>query len=937
MSSNKGLTGGQNYNLSRSNKNPDPLDIKNVGLYGWNKQKLDLMLKQANETEEVDIGPLAINTVDETKQVLEEIDNQISKINSSITSLETELKDIDDEIKRLQEQYDSRALNVEAVTVAGQEDKEFIALREKIDGLKNDKKIINQTISELKESKKTYEKNKKIAPYLFLQADSEYQEYNIKSISDEEWIKMLESAKKKQSDGSELVYYADLKEKYGDNCPTPYEFLKFYNKINYEEEGKRINDKTCPVMMIDEDLDYDTFTLMIELNDINPEYGKTYDYLYETKGKEEADKYLKLMKDSINNEVGQKRANEFLSNLDESDDIMSELSNHLKVTGKGLDDGVDSYLAGLKEWIQGNDTNTIDEYESMYIMMALADEESKKNAGLITEEGTSASGIIDYTKDYGVLLDKNYKYSQAIGDMLPSMALSVLDPMIGTISLGTSSGGQMYHQALVEGYDRKASLVYGLVTGLSSATLERVLGAIPGLGKLSEETGGILKKMLSEGGEEALEQLLQEGVWDQLILGKAVSIDELSSDMLDSFIDGAIISGLLNGANSTVNFTYQGIEYALSYENIQAISTKIKEGMPSKEAFIEVLNASLADNRGMVDFGYIFGKNNGDVIKGFDVNKEMINVQNIISTIEIKNPGRGIEILQNYLQTGNSNYITKSNNCRAYIEYLPNEVIAECLNRINITNYASNINYNSMNKMNYNQIQTLAQKWGVSTQEAQYALNNKAKELVANSDFGIFVKSENLSSILSSGSFKNQFETGTSGGVYDLQGRADFENRNFSIPYNTNNSDRPIYGMLTPKADLNNIDFTNYLRNPYNRANYGNCVCIMKKDSIINNTTLTFGDSYSYNLVPTSASDPQFFGSFSQMFNGINTIGDLNNATLTQLTNNGVTNTYPEIQIHGKAAHSVSNIEKIVFYGSEPDSKLKKQLKKLNIQWEVVY
>ena len=53
------------------------------------------------------------------------------------------------------------------------------------------------------------------------------------------------------------------------------------------------------------------------------------------------------------------------------------------------------------------------------------------------------------------------------------------------MSKGRSAGGSNYHQMKVEGESTKDAITYGVLSGLSEATIQHYLGAIPGLNDVS--------------------------------------------------------------------------------------------------------------------------------------------------------------------------------------------------------------------------------------------------------------------------------------------------------------------------------------------------------------------------------------------------------------------------------------------------------------------
>lgn len=239
----------------------------------------------------------------------------------------------------------------------------------------------------------------------------------------------------------------------------------------------------------------------------------------------------------------------------------------------------------------------------------------------------------------------------------------------------------------------------------------------------------------------------------------------------------------------------------------------------------------------------------------------------------------------------------------------------------------------SIRKNGMSEFDNCAKKLGVNRKELLTAFDKKINKIVDDSDFGIRITNENLYNVFKNGEFKNQFETGTTKGVADLSTREAWEKSLFGVPDDASLSDRPVYGMLFPKLEKSNQKSLNYFKDRYNGRSYGDTVVILKKDSVINDTTITFGDSLTYKVQPTEAANPKFNGGFNGIYSNINSMHDLANATISDLSY-GI-NAYPEIQLHGSNSHSIKNIEKIIFM-SPPDKKISKMLKKFNIPFEII-
>ena len=260
------------------------------------------------------------------------------------------------------------------------------------------------------------------------------------------------------------------------------------------------------------------------------------------------------------------------------------------------------------------------------------------------------------------------------------------------------------------------------------------------------------------------------------------------------------------------------------------------------------------------------------------------------------------------------------------------------------------IDFDERNLLKYEQqIKDLASCLGISYEEVYEVLNEKVKELIDTSDFGIRTSNDVLELILDEGRFKNQFETNTSNGVLNPSTRSDVEQEVINVPKDTLNHDRPVYGMCFPEVSskLKNIsdvfvtlprDVKNYYVNgPGNW--YGNyrdgAVCIFKKDSVIDNVSFTLGDSlgYSYSLVASPASNPRFCGGFPGIFEYIYSLDKLKNIKLTELMPESVR--YLELHYHGVATHSIDNLEMVIFL-STPGNEIIEKLKSKGIQFKII-
>lgn len=327
-------------------------------------------------------------------------------------------------------------------------------------------------------------------------------------------------------------------------------------------------------------------------SELNLELGKIYNYLYETQGKEKANDYLNKMEETLNQINGQVNAEKFLSTLKDEKELTDYLENHIKVGGKGIGDGIGSFYEGIGDWLTGKDFYSESEYETMYILQAL--------------QG-------DSEKHYDWALQHNYNMTQSIGNMLPSIALSMLlTPVggsvastVGSVSMGISAGGKSYHNALVEGHDTARSVFYGVLSGVSEAALQKMVGGIVGLSEvevvdLKSLATSMLHEGIEEGSQEYLDALFKYGLWNE-----KQDFSELSQNAFVSAIYGSLTAGAMNGVGLGVNKIANPSDAHVFGENLgeNQISEEVnKLHSINEKAEVEILEDFETDNENIKDF-----------------------------------------------------------------------------------------------------------------------------------------------------------------------------------------------------------------------------------------------------------------------------------------------------------------------------------------------
>lgn len=213
----------------------------------------------------------------------------------------------------------------------------------------------------------------------------------------------------------------------------------------------------------------------------------------------------------------------------------------------------------------------------------------------------------------------------------------------------------------------------------------------------------------------------------------------------------------------------------------------------------------------------------------------------------------------------------------------------------------------------------------------------KIKNLLASDDIHVGIKFNpaNLESILKSGRFKSQFETGKSGGMLDFTCRAELEHDQMSYSATLSPHERPVYGMLFELKDVSAVNLTD----PRDGGEqYGNSVAFFRKD-IKRYATFTGGDSLDDegNVLPSPILSPSLKSveqtslTLGRLFEAVNGEDELR---LSHCAYRGVyRDSYVEAQIHGGHA-TVDNIEHIVFGRDVPERDIPKEmLKEHKISW----
>ena len=255
---------------------------------------------------------------------------------------------------------------------------------------------------------------------------------------------------------------------------------------------------------------------------IEPSEAATYFYLSNTEGKSAAQEYFDYIEEDLNQRKGYADYKK-----------MSGLEKALYWIPAGLD----QFGSGVAQLFSKDDMPT---------------SPTQFTSALVREEA------YDNWKGLGYLYDAG----TTVGNMLPSIAVSVMtgNPVLGAATMGTSASGNAYNQALKEGYSAGEAAAYGILVGISEASLQSILGGVSNLSGSGNVTSKIMSKVstidkllprlaakyaVALGGEVLEEelQLFLEPAFKTIIMGEDYDAPEI-----EEILETALITALSTGA-----------------------------------------------------------------------------------------------------------------------------------------------------------------------------------------------------------------------------------------------------------------------------------------------------------------------------------------------------------------------------------------------------
>ncbi len=155
------------------------------------------------------------------------------------------------------------------------------------------------------------------------------------------------------------------------------------------------------------------------------------------------------------------------------------------------------------------------------------------------------------------VLKKVSELAPSIGNMVPGIAASAINPVLGTTYFTTSAGGSYLTDARTKGANEEEALKYATALGIAEGTTEMIgVGNLLSAGKKIGK--GAIKEALKKYGANIADNFIQESLMEpiqesasQFILGES-DWKDIGERMLSSGVDGALTALILDGASSGI-------------------------------------------------------------------------------------------------------------------------------------------------------------------------------------------------------------------------------------------------------------------------------------------------------------------------------------------------------------------------------------------------
>jgi hypothetical protein len=415
-----------------------------------------------------------------------------------------------------------------------------------------------------------------------------------------------------------------------------------------------------------------------------------YHYVYEKDGFDAANKYLKVMEDTVNQRKGFVAAAKYVELLNAGHavaDIANEISPLLGIPAEGIATILNTGISGTDGFVTGLFTFGKGFYNLVHAdgVQDVSDYTIMFKAQLMSEANEYNENMEDWQRQ---LYYHNNQIMSSVGNMaIPCLLSSLGVPALGKAALFLSAMGNETENAMQQGYSGGQSYLYGALSATLELATESLLGSLPGLGSNAPQNLASLKgvqflkalgmSMFDEGKEEFIQTYAEAGL-RYLILGEPLDLSKTTADAAQAFIYGALTSGIMNLGSTIPVKLKNGNVVNLKIDNADDIMGSID----AAESVGDLIKDDIDIN------------DNADISVKYSTatDKSVADIENVINTLMTKysiDRADAIKRIELAVSSENYNVITREGDARTKVRNYDFTMLKDTLNVIKSMDYAS--------------------------------------------------------------------------------------------------------------------------------------------------------------------------------------------------------------------------------------------------------
>jgi hypothetical protein len=291
------------------------------------------------------------------------------------------------------------------------------------------------------------------------------------------------------------------------------------------------------------------------------------------KDDKKASGYLSAMDDLINQRHGLEDAIIRINQYNEwsKNGGLGGLSAFLQSGIDGFSDGMEGFFTGIGNVLLADGKRDASDYRNLYMLTLLGNgAQSDDVSGIYSQ-----LGLDEMDPTFKDILKRNYTVLKSVGNMaiptiasfIPGVGPTMSKVLFGLNSLGSSTESAMQYQMDTSGQtDAATAYTYGTLSALSGVAMNKLMSGITGLnGNLTppQGVGGFIQSMIKQGGRGVTGSFL-DSFYRSTILGQPIDLSHVAADSFDTFINGMLTAGIMNGTTKLAFKLADGLVFRFS-------------------------------------------------------------------------------------------------------------------------------------------------------------------------------------------------------------------------------------------------------------------------------------------------------------------------------------------------------------------------------------